>query len=296
MNIDSSQISVIVQGAVAGEQTKKCLESVRQYLPQSEIILSTWQGSDVSGLEYDKLVLNNDPGSSGFRNFDKAPDNTNRQITSTFNGLKQATRKYAMKLRTDFCLSGTGFLNYFGEHNLYINKFKLFDSRILVLHPFTVYPFAVADFFMFGKTNDLLSFWNIPYVSPDEQVWMQHHQPITPKKYKTSQSELRFFPEMYFMIQNIKKVYPDVLKLCPDYTAENRKIMKLSEKYVINNFVWAGVKDGVDVIPLKPELSALKDYESFALFNGLYNKYCIKYSFFVKIKNYILSLFKKGVA
>ena len=60
--IKSKDISVVVQGAINSEVTPKCLESIRKYLPEAEIILSTWEGSDVVGLDYDKLVLNKDPG------------------------------------------------------------------------------------------------------------------------------------------------------------------------------------------------------------------------------------------
>ena len=47
--INSKDISVVVQGAIDKENTPKCLESIRKYLPDAEIILSTWEGSEVEG-------------------------------------------------------------------------------------------------------------------------------------------------------------------------------------------------------------------------------------------------------
>ena len=61
--IKSTDISIVVQGSVENrEETIKCLNSIRKILPQAEIILSTWEDSDIVNLDYDKLVLNKDPG------------------------------------------------------------------------------------------------------------------------------------------------------------------------------------------------------------------------------------------
>ena len=52
-NIKSEEISVIVQGPIHKKRTKKTLQSIRTNLPNAEIILSTWEGSDVKGLDFD---------------------------------------------------------------------------------------------------------------------------------------------------------------------------------------------------------------------------------------------------
>lgn len=65
--IDTKDISVVVQGAVGG-YTPVCLASVRKHLPESEIVLSTWKGSNVEGLDYDVLVLSDDPGGFDYLN------------------------------------------------------------------------------------------------------------------------------------------------------------------------------------------------------------------------------------
>lgn len=58
--IDTKDISVVVQGAIDKGYTPLCLKSIRKYLSESEIILSTWEESDVENLGYDVLVLNKD--------------------------------------------------------------------------------------------------------------------------------------------------------------------------------------------------------------------------------------------
>ena len=78
-------MSVVVQGAIDKDYTSKCLASIRKYLPEAEIILSTWEGCDVEGLDYDNLLLNKDPGTSDLiRKYPfEHPNNVNRQIVST---------------------------------------------------------------------------------------------------------------------------------------------------------------------------------------------------------------------
>lgn len=100
-SIKFEEISIVVQGPVQPTITENALRSIREHLPGGEIILSTWEGTDCSGLEYDLLVLNQDPGV-----LPPAMLNTNRQIVSTVNGLKRVTRKYAVKFRTDNFIGG----------------------------------------------------------------------------------------------------------------------------------------------------------------------------------------------
>ena len=60
--IDTKDISVVVQGAVDKENTPRCLKSLRKHLPGAEVILSTWEGTNTDGLDYDVVLYNQDPG------------------------------------------------------------------------------------------------------------------------------------------------------------------------------------------------------------------------------------------
>src|SRR4051812_17964312 len=99
--ITAQDLSFVMQGEVYRQTspitgkpvTQSCLESLRRHYPGSEVILSTWQGTDVDGLEFDKVLFNEDPGAwnalrpgAGVK-----LDNTNRQIVSSRNGLRVAT-------------------------------------------------------------------------------------------------------------------------------------------------------------------------------------------------------------
>ncbi len=139
--ITSRDISVVVQGPIHKTRTKKCLQSIRKNLPEAEIILSTWKGSDISSFErlYDILVENEDPGNALLRENagKKLYNNLNRQLLSTQEGLKKASRKYAMKLRSDMILADNRFLNSFDRFQKRSENYVLFKHKILTCSLFT---------------------------------------------------------------------------------------------------------------------------------------------------------------
>ena len=57
-----SDISVVVQGPIERTTEKNITgtvcESIRKILPGAEIILSTWEGNDTQGIEFDKVIFN----------------------------------------------------------------------------------------------------------------------------------------------------------------------------------------------------------------------------------------------
>lgn len=125
--ISSKEIAVIVQGHVRGKPcdpeaerwTDLSLRSVRRYLPEAQIILSTFQECDVSGLTFDTLVRSEDPGYLDLGERNRLVGNTNRQIVSTRAGLKKVDRKYVLKMRYDLVLSGCEFADLLKAAQLY---------------------------------------------------------------------------------------------------------------------------------------------------------------------------------
>lgn len=172
-------ITVVVQGPVqtlkGREQeagiTHKCLSSLRQHLPGARIILSTWPNQQLSGLDYDELVISEDPGPN-IRNFHSDGRaqhyNNNRQIVSTLAGLKQVKTPYAIKLRSDNYLIGSRFIELQQHYPNRCGSHRLFHERVVVSNVFTrkyAKGFRVAyhlsDFFYFGLTEDLLAIWDL---------------------------------------------------------------------------------------------------------------------------------------
>jgi hypothetical protein len=165
--IEDRQVSVIVQGPIVGGEdesqpelsTRRCLQGIRRLLPNSEIILSTWKGTNTNHLPCDILIENDDPGcwirKHGYRN------NVNRQIVSTREGLRMASRPYAVKLRSDCELVHAGFLSGFYCSEPRSAQLQLFNERVVACEMFFRNPahvpllFHISDLFMFGLRDDL---------------------------------------------------------------------------------------------------------------------------------------------
>lgn len=199
MRVDKRDVSVVVQGPVGqpGDQqrgwTLAALASVRRVLPDAELVLSTWTGTDVRGLDADVLVLNEDPGPTPSRDPTHVVNNVNRQITSTRGGLDKAAGTVAWKLRTDMELLHAGALRFFGAWPERAGGARVLGERILVppyytFNPRRVYrrfPYTVSDWAQLGTRQDLLDVWSAPRwelshewllgrrIVPSEQwVWM----------------------------------------------------------------------------------------------------------------------------
>lgn len=217
----NEHISVIIQGPIHHQEslTKRVLESVRTHLPNAEVILSTWKGSDVLGLDCDVLLLNDDPGAINGNN------NVNRQIVSTRNGLQKASRHYAVKLRTDTLLTGTGFLEVFERDTERRDDFKVFQHKVVIptlytrnpLH-FSIYTgsshfFHPSDIFQFGLTSDLSLLWDIPLATPN--------------------TVFKTVPEQYIWLCCLKAIIGDIHYLhLPLFTR-----LKVHQIALANNFV-----------------------------------------------------------
>lgn len=188
--IPFSQISVVVQGPSLSPDGEllpglhRVLSSVRQYLPGAELILSTWNGSDAAAaLNPDLLVMSPDPGGMRYRSGHAFENNVNRQIRSTLAGLRQATRPYALKLRSDLELTGTGFLDAAERFPARMGSHRVFQRRVVISSLFTVNPqhggitlFHPGDWVQFGLTADLLKLWKVPEANEEGLMrWYERH-------------------------------------------------------------------------------------------------------------------------
>ena len=209
--VDNKDITVIVQGAVDGEKTPICLKSIRQELPGAYIILSTWEGTDVEGLEFDEVVFSEDPGGFDELNVPFSPkNNINRQIVSTYQGLLKAKTVYALKLRTDFYLSGDGFKEYFNIYNRECTEYKIFEHKVICCELYSRNPryifsdlkraYHPSDIFFFGYTKDLVRLFDVPLFSKEDEAYMMW------KYYpNNSVSTFRYDAESYLWMNLVSK-------------------------------------------------------------------------------------------
>lgn len=254
MKIDSSEISVIIQGPVVhrsyqyGEQsiTQAAINSVRLLLPDAEIILSTWEGEKSPSPLVDIVVLTSDPGAQRVK-ADSLPNNINRQILSTVNGLKHASRRYCLKLRTDIVLNSSEFLNYFSDEIQEQSEYSLFQHRIVTNNltsrnpnryfqgcPFFNWKllFHISDHVQFGLRNDLLLLWDIPMQTESDANYFMDK--IHPERFRLNETS-RLAPEQYVAVNCLKKKF-DIDFL--DYSEWSEEKEYQSESLLMSNFVF----------------------------------------------------------
>jgi hypothetical protein len=249
-NIASSDISVIVQGPVHSTQTKKTLQSIRKNLPDAEIILSTWENSNLDGLDFNTLVLNKDPGTKLIKAYKskKIFDNLNRQLISTQEGLKKATKKYTLKLRSDLIISNTLFLDNFDGFEARTSEYKLFEHKVLIPMLFTRHnyrveknkkvemPFHISDWWFFGLTTDIKTYFEQTELV-DNSVFPEYFNLVSNIEKKNPYGKLKnkFAPEQYFAYSCFARAYKDIYM--EDAADVNGELMCKFKKCLLNNFI-----------------------------------------------------------
>ncbi|MHA7099862.1 WavE lipopolysaccharide synthesis family protein [Roseivirga pacifica] len=203
-------ISFIIQGPYfkrKGQTTTHFALKLRALNPDCEIIFSTWEGEEVENENaFDKIIYNVDPGSSGI-NINGKGINADRQLVSTLNGLKEATKPYCIKLRSDCLILKPEILDSLKKHcDRYSmrhddNEIAIFKNKVAVSNVTTKYPklstdpcFHLSDWFYFGLKEDLIDLLDIlPYkqagydnnptsrttVAPEQHIiisWLKKHK------------------------------------------------------------------------------------------------------------------------
>lgn len=252
MQIDSKDISIVVQGPIVGnlneaedkQGTQACIDNLRIYLPKAEIIISTWEGSEVSHLNrYDQVVFSKDPGAITYNDYElkNVYNNNNRQIVSTSAGFNIASRKYAIKFRPDFRLENIDFLQYFGKFDKR-KRYPFFKDRIvtcnLASRDYTKTPllFAISDLFQFGNTEDLKNLWNIPLQpEPATTRAFPYEKRFGNDPFRYNQYKMQYSCEQYIWFAFVKKNHLD---LSLDYFCQIPLVKIIPSIYsIFDNFV-----------------------------------------------------------
>ncbi len=272
MNIKSRDISVVVQGRVEKELTAICLASVRKYLPDAQLILSTYKGTDTDGLEFDDLVLSDDPGAIKFNK--KEYCNINRMLTTSKAGIACAARPYILKLRSDLELRSLDFINYFSKYDKFDDDYRIYKERILCSILFTLkfeesgekhmdIPFHVSDWWYFGRTEDIRKLYSVDLVEePYFSRYFQYHPKPEGRVEIFPERLWRMSPEQYILSSLVKKNIPTLdFETMFDNSLE---ILEISERFIVNNY-----------IPLSSSMSGIYNNKSSYLktndnFSGVY--------------------------
>ncbi len=287
-SISNLDISIVAQGPIKGgadqpreeRRTLQCLESLRRHLPGAQIILSTWRGSDVSGLPFDTLVLSDDPGAVS-HDAVGSPNNINRQIVSTCAGLEKVQTPYVLKFRTDMLLEGNGFLNYFGKYSARSEEWRILKERVVIGNVYTrnpnrslPLPFHVSDLCAFGLTEDVRNLWEIPLApEPETSHWFETRpcpdvEALRPLSRGTF---CRYVPEQYIWVSFLRKYGPVPFEW---YGDTQNDAIRLTEQTLANNVVVISMKQMQAVFRRRVRASDWAALYTHGEWLRLYKRYC----------------------
>jgi hypothetical protein len=291
MRINSKDISVIIQGPFfniencGANWTENSILSVKNLLPEAEIIFSTWKGNyDLKSIKVDKLVLSDDPGSAILMLNGKSYGNINRQILSTKNGINVANRKFLLKLRSDSVLLHLNFLNYFNKFNLRNKEYLFFSKHVLTCNVSSFNPnkfekrlFNPSDWFFFGYKRDIKKLFNIP---------LQDNNRLNGRINGNSYDhKLNLTAEQYIWTSLIKKHLNLDFNKIFDFSNEFKKI---SESSIANNLVILSAKQiGIESYKYKNSSQFVKFMECYYYYSH-YDWLRLYFSYVTKRTNLLL--------
>lgn len=260
--ITSQQISIVLQGPyithhqTLGFTSLDVIRKWRELLPDAEIIVSAWAEAETHIPEVDVWVSNINPGPT-FRNRPSVShsrvNNIGRQILSSKNGLKRATRPYAIKCRTDIMPIHTGFIDLFINQRPRCNDYSVFQSPMVTCRFCTLDPrltethLHICDIFHFGHLEDVLKLWDIELPEATEQYDVDIIG-LDPFGRCIMMRDKYPRPEQYLALKCFQKKIPN-LEL--NYRIDNNPLLyKLGERLIFNNFT---IREHEDVGILLPE-------------------------------------------
>lgn len=259
--IPSEQISVVIQGPIKGTDgqsrsiTFEVIRSVRFILPNSQIIVSTWDGENttqIPGSLVDDWIFSKDPG--GQLRADGVRFNVNRQIVSTTAGIEKAKNPYTLKLRSDTVLISNRFLDFWDRFPQRSPHCQFFKNRVLAPELYFRSPlkspfgclFHISDLCQFGNTVDLLNLWRCPLVTNEDASAVGDFKPW-PNIQRFEMVPGRFTEEQYVWMNFLRRNGLDIeMKWLFDVDARHAYLSELS---IINNFVILTVEDMGIAIP-----------------------------------------------
>jgi hypothetical protein len=215
LEVSNARVGIVMQGPVL-TQDSFTLETVRHYravLPNSPLVISTWQGQDeqlLRSLESEGAIVLLHPRPS-----EPGHNNINLQILSTRLGMEAAADlgvEYLVKTRCDARIYSPRFVDF--ALNL-LRTFPVAEgvamhSRIAILDlaTRTYVPNHPSDILMVGHRDDLLAYWNAPFSSI--QGPLHAHRPGTRHGELWSQH----IPEVYLCENFYERIgYPSLRSL-----------------------------------------------------------------------------------
>lgn len=150
---------------------KRAIDSVRQHLPDAQIVLSTHD--ELPEFDLGEVIFVRAKPARQFSDVNGNWNNVNKLISSVASGLECVTREFCIKLRTDHFLTSDAVLGCIQElaskkepAGLFLHRIGV--SNLFLRNPCKVpYLFHLTDTLQFGRTDDLRSYWGGSHLGED---------------------------------------------------------------------------------------------------------------------------------
>ena len=240
--IKKKDITVVVQGPYFKETTAKVLKNILRRFKGSELIFSTYKGEKIDNKLKKKIniIYNEIPPKTPNSLKPLTYYNYFGYIRTTLNGIKNSSKKYVLKIRSDLIFNNTNFLNYFDKFKFVDEKNKILKKKVLISSHYTIdprknpLPMHFSDWFFFGLKSDLIKIFDQNYMSLSNKkvpLWfLKRKKP----KFFFNEYMSRFRAEQHLIINFLKKYIKLNLKHGYDYNIKN---IILTEKILASNFV-----------------------------------------------------------
>lgn len=175
--------TLVIQGIIYQQWTPAFIEEYKKSF--DNIIVSTWEEDSI---DTDVEVLKNKkPESVG-------PGNANLQIKSSLEGIKKVTTDFTIKVRSDILIKEPQkWLDFFSEYYS--------TNRVFVLGLSNKFIFSARDQLFSGKTSDMLTLFNIPYL-PGEYTPSPSINSMYPELWITLHYYAQFSEKVRIFLQN----------------------------------------------------------------------------------------------
>jgi len=208
----TEDLTIVLTGRVDSQATPSCLRSIKKHFPYAKVILSGWVNDRcfiqhlVQKFDIDDFILTEDPGSPIRNPRLGRLHNVNRIIISSRNGLNKVKTKYSLRCRSDLLFEHDRFLSLMKRysHSQDISK-KILVSNITTIDARIGYKilYHVNDWFHFGETNVVKSFFDIPLMPDNYCNWYESH--AKPEDSHDQGNLSRYMAEDWLTYNYIKK-------------------------------------------------------------------------------------------
>jgi hypothetical protein len=213
----TSDITIVFQGAfkaykqVGSPSFAEMVKFTRKVLPGATVILSTWEGAEIPDkLGVDDIVFCKDPGAlAPLKLTDDKLNNINRQIATTYAGMQRVKTPYAVKLRTDCFLEHASFIDFYEtqvKRDGRVNRIVTGAFFTLDIRVFERIPYHVSDWFQFGLTEVLQSYWDVPFMTAVAGKYYETHEHAPGSNLFERRFRAQFAVEQYICMQYAESI------------------------------------------------------------------------------------------